>query len=166
VFPLTNNFRRLVSFEEKMDKAIAVVRHQAPYPPSQEIADSLNIPLDVLGVNVDRVYGEEYIDLLSKYKIGIDFHDRYLGWSRFGAECAYAGTLVLAHYDTESSLFISPELWGSMDNAKTMGKRLLDDKGFYEECRTRAIKNVEYVTSPDRCEALLKTAMVCCGIVV
>lgn len=165
-FPIVSDFKRWVPLEDKLDRAITVVRHQAPYLPSQEIADDLGIPLDVLGVNLERRYGEEYIDLLSKYKIGLSHHERYFGWSRFGAECAYAGTPVLAQHSVDSTLFISPELWGTTEHAKEMGRKLLDDKDFYDECRIRALKNVEYVASPERCEALLKRTMVCCGIVV
>ena len=165
-FPITNDFKHWIPFEEKLDRAITVVRHQAPHIPSQEIADKLDIPLDTLGGNLDRVYGEDYIKCLSKYKIGLDYHNNYLGWSRFGAEVAYAGTPTLAGHNVKSSLFANPILCGSIENAEKVGRRLLEDKDFYEENRIRLLKNIEYLVSPERCEALLKTAMLCCGIVI
>ena len=165
-FPITNNFKRWIPFEDKIDRAITVARHEALHRPSQEIADDLGIPLDILGGNLERVYGEEYINYLSKYKIALDYHDRYIGWSRFGAEAAYAGTVALAGYDTVSTLFANPIMCGSIERVTELGRRLLVDKDFYEENRARSLKNMEYLVSPERCEALLKTAMVSCGIVI
>jgi len=155
-FPLEIKMRKKwIDFNDKLDEAVMVRRHTRPPTGSVKWAQQIGIPLRGLGEDVDRIHvHSEYINYLSKFKLGMDYHDNYCGWSRFVAECACAGTPVLGPNERRGVLVANPELCGEPDI--DMINLLLTDREYYERARELAWNNVVEHLSPQTCSLRLK----------
>lgn len=155
-----------VDFEDKENAAVIVKRHASMFYPSERIAEHLEIPLHCLGADIKRKQGDDYLEYLAQHKIGLDAHDHYFSWSKFVAECAYMGTPVLALPTIKAATIANPLLVGTEEELMKLGRRLLVNKDFYEECRLTAFKNIDEHLSIETCTERYKYAIRSIGIEV
>lgn len=159
-----------IDFDDKENAAVTVKRHYGAPEGSLELARRVGIQLHILGTRlkpptyVGSRRGEEYAEYLACHKLGFDFHNNYYGWSRFVYECAYAGTPVLAPPDRMGARIANPDLVGKWQELVEKAKRLLTDKEYYEECRIKALKNIEEHLSAEACAERYKYALRQIGI--
>jgi len=147
--------KRWTDFDDKLNEAVMVRRHNCLPTESRRLAEESQIPIQGLGGNVDKIHDYiEYIDFLSKFKVGLDYHDNYCGWSRFVAECARAGIPVLGPEIRKGVQVANPELCGEPN--VDLVNRLLEDKEYYEQSRELAYNNVIEHLSPKACGERIK----------
>lgn len=162
-FPITVPQIEWKDYNEKKD-AVGLKRfYGSPYP-SMKFAEDLHIGFDCLGISSELRYGTEYMNFLAEHKLGLDFHTNGTTWSRFGAECVFAGTPVLGDETMKSIQIANPDFVGKPDNLLNMGRRLLQDNDFYEEVVNIGYENIKKHLDPDVCSERYKYALRQLGI--
>jgi len=155
-----------VSWEDKELAAVTVKRHASMFYPAERTAGRLGIKLHCLGWKIKKKFDSDYLKYLANHKIAIDASDHYYSWSKFVAECAYMGTPVLALPTIKAATIANPVLVGKEDKLMALGRKLLTDKEFYEECRLTAYKNIDRYLSPKACDERYKAILRKIGIEV
>lgn len=144
-------------FEEKANTVGLNRFYGSPYP-SMRFAEKIHTEFHCLGINRGNRYGEEYFNYLAEHKLGLDFHTSGITWSRFGAECAYAGTPVLGEPTYTSLLIANDQLTGNPEDENLIyrAKMLLENKEYYEATRQGAYKNIVRHLNPEVCSERYK----------
>lgn len=151
--------------EEKIDRLVAVAHFNASIDITKEIASKMNLKLEIIGKDIPKMYGDEYMQYIADSLIAIEYQEGYYGWSRFGAECSYVGTPVIG-YPGNYSVRIANEFFASDDIPYLVekGERLIEDPDFYDISRDYSYHNMLEHLSPEACTERYKYALRSIGV--
>ena len=158
--PLEYPIAKWTDFDDKINAAVSINRSYGRNDKSEFMANLLGIKWNELGKSVPRKYKHEYFDYISSHKIALDYNDIYFGWSRFVAESAYAGTPVIGPPHRMGCRVANPELCGDITQKMVLnGRKLLNNKDYYEEARTKALNNIKEHLSVESCEKRIRNML-------
>lgn len=122
---------------------------------SYMVAQEFNVPIwgqtshamrdgeDQLVNQLPRVFWTDWMKQLSSFKYAIHLMPTVAAGT-FSLNCAYFGIPCIGNIDVDTQLMCHPDLSVEVSDvarARQLAKRLVEEKGFYEACSTKAKEN-------------------------